>query len=393
MNTLSPTIRWLGGGIFLAVAIVIVTSFLPPFSLGHNDLRPYWGASYLLRHGQPFTDPQQMNQIQWLLTDAPAPTGAMMTWNPPWLLVVLIPLTFFDFQHAVWLWLITSLILFGLVITWTSHAYLPEKIPTRASQVLLFALLLFPPFWNTLALGQISTLVLLGLAGYLRFYEQKPLLAGIFLALTIIKPHLVLLVLPLIFLHSLWRRQWPLLAGFAGFILITTLLTFALRPTFLAEYIALMSQRQSLLLALQTPTLANLIFHLSGYRLSAFIGLLALPFMIGYWWYIGRHTPSKWLHTATIFILLSVTLMPYGFAFDFVVLFIPIIAVIMWLLQANPLSKPMQIGLIVAYIALNILFFHQRSTPIGQFTLGWYPLAIGLLFAWATWSKQSMKGE
>ena len=389
MSTRPPIPHQLGAGLLLACAIVILTSYLPPFSLGHNDFRPYWAASYLLRQGQPFTDPQYMNQVQWLLTDAPTPTGAMMTWNPPWLLVILTPLTFFDFQHAVWLWLLTSLILLALVLLWITQTYIQDnQISPSTPKILLVAFLLFPPLWMTLSVGQISTLILVGLAGYLRFYHQKPFVAGLCLALTLIKPHLVLLVMPIIFLHSVWRRQWLLLAGFATFFLATLLFTFLLRPTFLTEYMALMSQRQNMLLALRTPTLANLIFQLTAYRLTSFIGLIFLPWMLGYWWFIGRHTHPQWLHTVSAFIALSIVLMPYGFSFDFLVLFIPIMAVIVGL-PFNQLAHPVQFGLVVAYIAFNLLFFYQRSFPRGQFTLAWYPLLIFVLFTWATWSSKN----
>jgi len=69
----------------------------------------------------------------------------------------------------------------------------------------------------SLIFGQVNTLVVLGLALFTYFSElRRDYAAGASLALTTIKPHLVLLTLPLLIIDIVRRRQWRVFIGFVG---------------------------------------------------------------------------------------------------------------------------------------------------------------------------------
>ncbi|MFH1184923.1 MAG: glycosyltransferase 87 family protein, partial [Chloroflexota bacterium] len=79
--------------------------------------------------------------------------------------------------------------------------------------------------------GQVNTLVVLGLALFLFLSaSRRDFAAGASLALTTVKPHLVILTLPLLILDIMWRKQWRVLAGLVGALLGCALVLFVLYP-------------------------------------------------------------------------------------------------------------------------------------------------------------------
>lgn len=381
---MSPLTRLLTP-LLIILGLILFTAVLPRPTFGENDLRAYWGASYLLRHSQSFTDYQVMQQLQRQQTHWPAKNGAMMTWNPPWLLVLFLPLSLFSYDHAVWLWAFSSIGLFILASFWLCKLRWPIVIPKRVLASVVLVMLAFAPLWVNIAIGQISILIFFGLAGYLYFQEKAPFLAGLLLAFTTIKPHILFLFLPLALLQALWRRQWRLVAGFITFFYVSILITFTLRPSFIAEYLHNLTQNQAMLLTRPTPSLTNLVAVLTGQSWIRFVGLLFLPIIIGYWWRNGRYpTPAQWLQTTAVLTLLSAVTMPYGYSFDFMALFMPTILAVVWLTTPENPTRP-SYAILLAFIAFNLLFIQQHATPLGQFYLGWYPLEMAILFVGALW--------
>ncbi len=96
----------------LFVAIVIVLAMPSPLlrGVGESDFRAYWSASYLLTRGENFADPQRLFAVERGFTGW-RENYPMVTWNPPWLLVILAPLTLVSFRQAVWWWLLTNVAL------------------------------------------------------------------------------------------------------------------------------------------------------------------------------------------------------------------------------------------------------------------------------------------
>ena len=143
-----------------------------------------------------------------------------------------------------------------------------------------------------------------------------------------------------------------------------------------------------MLLTRPTPSLTNLVAVLTGQNWVRFVGLALLPIIIGYWWRNGRYpTTTQWLQTTAVLTLLSAVTLPYGYSFDFIALFMPITLTAIWL--TTPITPPRSTyAILFAFITLNLLFMQQHTTPLGQFYLGWYPLGLAILFAWATWIRQ-----
>ena len=59
-----------------------------------------------------------MQEIQIELTDWPAENGAMLTWNPPWMFSLFIPLAWLSYQQAVWVWMVVISLLTLQGVIW-----------------------------------------------------------------------------------------------------------------------------------------------------------------------------------------------------------------------------------------------------------------------------------
>ena len=80
--------------------------------------------------------------------------------------------------------------------------------------VLTALVVAFPPTLNALGEGQISGLILLGLVGFLYFQRNgHEFLAGACAALTLVKPHLLLLFWCALLMRSLYRKRFTTMVG------------------------------------------------------------------------------------------------------------------------------------------------------------------------------------
>src|SRR5690606_22854602 len=162
---------------------------------------------------------------------------AVITWNPPWLLALLLPYTLVSFERATWLWLLTNitLVFTGAVLIWQTLA--PPNNGQRQSYFASLIGLLFLPTMVALLMGQVNVLVFTGLAGFVFFYNRQAFFfAGLCLVLTLVKPHLVYVTIPIIFLQLLWvKRDFRAMAGLILGLVALTAVVFLLRPSFIVE--------------------------------------------------------------------------------------------------------------------------------------------------------------
>ena len=149
----------------------------------------------------------QMYNPDRFLPALAAQTGNWLPYlNPPVFAWLLLPLSLLPYEVALVFWNI--LILLCLVVTWRLTA--PGTLPQRL--LLLLAALGLYPVMLGLALGQVTMLVLVAVA--LCFWllrRDRPLLAGVVLALIVIKPQAAFLV-PVALLAA---RRYRLCIGFA----------------------------------------------------------------------------------------------------------------------------------------------------------------------------------
>lgn len=372
--SIKPLLTW----IVLALAagsLLAIPPMLPP-RIGQIDFPAYWSASYLLAHGENFGDPARLFQIEKALTTWPE-AYPMLTWNPPWLLTLLIPYTWVSFDRAAWWWLWTNIALvFGsAVVLWQISA---TKARTR--RLAVFAPLIafaYSPTLAALIAGQVNVIVLAGLTGFLFFSaKQQPGRSGAALALTLVKLHLVYITIPLLLLDALRRRQWRMLAGFFGTLIALNAIVFALRPTFLVEYGATVSG--SGLLDYVTPTAGGILALVSGWDGFKLMGLAILPAALWLAW--RAHAPET-RSLVYVTLMASVITAPFGWSYDFVILLVPLMRVIVWLIEGG-LSRTGVVVIVAVLLVADGVMYYQRVTSPGELYFFWVPFAIAALYGW-----------
>lgn len=368
------------GFILLAVLalLVILTSLIPvtaPASYG--DYQAYWSASYLLAHSQNFTDLDLLLQVEQTRTGW-THDFVMSTWNPPWLLVLLIPYTWLPFRQAAWLWLFTniSLVFAASQLSWRVF-HEPGREVKRDWAALLLAFL-FVPTLLAIFVGQVNTLVYFGLAGFLYFFlKNKPFTAGAVLALTLVKPHLVYVTLPIVLLIAACERQWRVWWGLGSVILLLTGIAFGLRPMFVLDYGR--SIAAGSLLNWQTPTLGGILTVLLGWDWSKWMGTAVLPLTISLWY--RRPDGAAFLTWFNGTLLISIITAPFGWGYDAIVLLIPILQMTFWAVTGQLGRR--NAGLLIFFLVMiDLLLLWLRLQGINEVYYFGLPVAVAGLYFW-----------
>jgi hypothetical protein len=322
-------------------------------NIGTGDFRPYWSASYLLRQGQDFSNPILMDKIERTLTGWDK-SFTMMAWFAPTGMVILLPFTLLPFEKAAFLWLLLSILV--LCIT----AFLLWEKGNRKIWIPLLVIFAFPMTLLSLYVGQINILVLLGLAIYLSLEKSKyQYLRGVGLALTTIKPHLVILTLPLIILDSIYRKQWKLLIGFSGALLFSAIILFAFYPSWISSFWILISFGLSTLR--ETPTISGLIVHTTGQSWGKWLWIPGLFIFTVFWWI--RKEKINFHHMIYYSIPLSLLVSPIGWSYDQIILLVPTFFILIRMMNFETNEKSKKLVKIILTITYLIIFILRIFSP------------------------------
>ncbi len=342
---------------------------------GSHDFLEYWSAGRLLLRGANPYDPALMLALQrdqgW--TDA----IPLMMYNPPWILALYLPVLRLPIGVAAAVWLALQ-----IALTMASGLMLWRALLPTDGRILLGALLacLFEPSLSALNRGQASPWLLFGVALFLWGQGgRRDVLAGLGLALLMIKPH----VTYLFWLAALWwiwrERRWAVLAGWVGAVLAATGVVSLLAPDVLLNYVRLMSAPP---LFFRAPVLGTWLRAMFGVHLS---GLQYVPSLVGACglliWLRRRKGPWDWRVVAPWLLLASVPTAAYGWGFDNVVL-VPVGVVLCGQLRhAAPRTKTLVWG---GWAAIQALMLATLQARVEDFYSLWQPLALLGLYASVT---------
>lgn len=372
----------------ILIAIILALLFAPIPKLGEagkGDYRAYWSAAYLLARSENFSDAALLFSIEKQLAGWGG-DFAVSTWNPPWLLTILLPYTLVSFTRASWLWLCTNItiIFSSTIMAWLASTSLPEV--KKFAWLAPLIGLLYSPALTALYMGQVNTLVLLGLAAYLILEKHQYLTgAGAALALTMVKPHLVYITIPILTLKALWCRHWRYFMGLGSTLLILTAIAFLLRPSFLMEYASNTSAGG--LLDWVTPTLGGFLSDAFGWHWSKLMGLLILPGFILWWWTVRERIQTPELVQITI--LISLVTAPFGWGYDAIILLIPIIQIVVWIFEKR-YQPVIAAFFIIALFVTNVLIFYQRVNMDSEVEIFWVPIMIAIIYFLARSQKREL---
>ena len=158
---------------------------------------------------------------------------------PPYVALLIAPLAVLPLPVATTLWLLigqASLLATCRLLTWFPG---PTSGPAaRHFRWLVLVAVLWPPALANLIFGQFAVLVLFLLVAVRSLLlRERPLLAGVCLAATIVKPQLVVLALPLLLVAAWgrpgWRRLW---LGCLGGVALLLAAGFAVAPDWMTAW-------------------------------------------------------------------------------------------------------------------------------------------------------------
>lgn len=345
---------------------------------GTADWLAYWSACRLAWAGENPYDETKLRAIE-RANGLGETEPTVRIWNPPWVLVVLAPLARLPFFVSAKLWLTLNLAAIFICASLIWKIAADDSVRGRIT-VAWASASAFVPLLITLHMGQISGLLLIGLTGFLAGAERgRFAIAGAFLSLTLIKPHVVHLV----WIAAIWwmirERRWSFAWGVGAILSFWTLALFAFAPRAIQGYRRILEDPP---LFYRTPTLGGILRDLAFQKPPGFpmmfstaSGLFFLAFLM------LKRPDLDWKRDLGPILLASVPSAAYGWSFDQAVLLIPYLTIVARLLSLEPRAnfgrKAFGFACLAAIaggtLAQNILGLHDLY-------LFWPPLALGLTF-------------
>ena len=389
--------------IFLGSQIVLQSASYKYGYIGSYDFIEYWSAGRLFIAGE---NPYNVGELFALQKQfGYSRPYAMIMWNPPWLLLWTMPLVFLPFNLAamVWLFINTILVLLSGFLIWKSL----ETEGSKTNKIIpAVATMTFVPVLVALGLGQMSTLLLLGTAGFFYFMKKgNSLPAGMFLALTTVKPHVVYLLWIAVAYVIIMKRNWRLLAGIVIVMAPSIGTLFLVSPKIISYYQNAITTPP---LYWTTPTIGTFL-HVTFFNdleqvrfiPSIITGLLLAGYLL-------KKSPDfVWQKVLPALLIISLPTAPFGWSFDQVVLLVPYLYIIAELIgHKSEISLKKRVIIFFGLCITDVIILTQRvftkqinehlPQMLGQFGYSadflntlrishefcylWVPFAIGCLF-------------
>ena len=365
--------------LFIAAASSLFLYFLwdlaSTTTLGGGDFWGYWSATFLLRNGQNPYDPQAMALVQATQVH----TGldfTIMSWNPPSLFVVILPLTLLSITTAKFIWLIINLMLITATILVLINLYLPQDMAIPNLLFFIFAFLM-PQILSGIYAGQVTILVSFGLVACMALLKKDQWFwAGAILILTTIKPHLVVLQLIYLLVYMIQKKKFQGFAGILSAGIVCLFILFTLRPQLFDDLIGLSKIAPT---KWYTPTIGGWLSFTGATEAARYliILLLPIPFLLA-----KHHTRFSMEFSIALLTLITIPSTFFGWSYDQAILLVPIAHIFCWLyLSKNKFLKTIISLVLITAVGVN---YYQKIIGIYEVYYVWIPLFWCLIFG-TTW--------
>lgn len=332
--------------------------------ISYGDTVNYWAAGRLMLSGG---NPYSIDEVLKLQLAAGKPaaieTNAIsMMLYPPWTIPFTLPLGLFDYplSRVVWLLLHICLLIISAKLIWELYGGSNKRLYIPYLTAIVFA-----PTLPHLGIGHITTLLLIGVVGFLICIQNSKrnqwylLLAGVSASLALLKPQILYLFIFALFIWIIRNRSWLVFLGGALFIILLNLVSLVLNPQVINQYLESLSIYPLGIWA--TPTIGMFLRLLFGYENE---WLQILPTLVGIAWFMiywRKHYKTwDWLEQIPLLLLVCVVTSPYTWTSDMVVLLIPVIAM-MANISRNNINWQSAVYISI-FILLNFinLYFHRN---------------------------------
>jgi hypothetical protein len=295
------------------LALALITLFLCVVPLtgkvaSGRDFVVYWATGQQLAHHANPYDSDAMMRIE-RSAGLPAEYGVLYMRNPPWNLILTIPLGFIGLRAAALLW---SLILAGCLAVSVRMLWIMHGRPSNRLHWLGYS---FAPAMICLFAGQTSLFALLGLVLFLKFHGTHPFIAGLSLWLCALKPHLFLPFGIVLLLWILVSRSYKLMAGATVAMAASCALVYSIDPMAWTQYFQMI--RAS---GIQKEYIPCLSVALRVWLNPNAMWIPYVPSTLGSLWALGyfwsRRRVWDWQQHGSLLMLVSILLAPYCWMFD-----------------------------------------------------------------------------
>lgn len=353
---------------------------------GTIDLIAYWGGGRLLWSGENPYDLDKLGALQLEVSrhplgcvpGCPHPPFPVIMYNPPWLSVWLAPVVALPFPAAAvaWLGLNLALILSAATLLWRLFAEHAASTPVAFNWI---ASVVFLPVLSNLQMGQMGGLLVFGLAGFVFFTSRgRDFPAGMCLALTTIKPHVVYLPWIAIVCWVVLERRWRVFAGVAAVLLPSLGVVALVSSRALVGYQSILANPP---LHLRTPTLGGvsrlLLFH-DAPRIQYLPALMAGSALAVY--LLSKRPHIDWKAAMGPLLLVSVTTAAYGWSYDQVVLLVPFLEVVNRVLGDQKVDRSRTRLLISIIVIVAVAMVVQNRSNVSDDAYFWAPWAMGGIY-------------
>ena len=335
--------------IFLALGLFILAR--EAHRLKANDFIGYWSASRILMAGGNPYSPADLMILQregGLTIQQPH-----IVYNPPWVLPILIVFGMFNRQDGQIIWILSQI---GVVLFCSSQIWQLYAGRIKQRWVAWFVAFTFGPVISAVLLqGQISPFILMGLVGFLMYYDKpgKEWLAGIFAVLATIKPQVPYLFFIAFLLWSIFYKKWTVLISFFSFFALLNISVLAFDPSIFNQYIQCIQNNAPT--AWGTPTIGTylrLLFNPTGFQMVFLPPLFGLAWLIFY--FIKNIREWDWKREIPIILFISSITSAYIWTYDLVVLLIPLLMSFIWFLAIK--TRWISGVFAIVYIMIDILY-------------------------------------
>jgi hypothetical protein len=352
-------------GIALAGILVLSTLFHPEAM----DFIEYWASGKLLvHHADPYSPARifVLEKTQGYVANHP-----LIMPNPPWALFLVVLLGFAGAHTGLFVW--TQVIIACIL----ASTYIVN--PTSRDNALA---LFFAPAIACICAGQSSAFLLPGLALFLHFHRSRPVLAGASLLLMAIKPHLFLVFWAVLLADSLYRRNFRIVAGGALSLTVATAFSMFLDPHIWQHYHAMLREHHPAQGFLPTPSMLFRVLIDARQFWLLFVPS-AVAVLWGLWYYASRRDTWNWRVHGMLLMLVTVTVSPYGFISDAIVL-LPSIVFALSYVERRKYSGWILLS-VNCFALLLILGLHSLTSP----ALAWFSPALLAWFLYANNNRGS----
>ena len=364
--------------------LLIALTFVQPGSLLDHvskytvgvDFIAYWASGrLLLENANPYAYEhvfELQKSVGWMISEP------LVMYNPPWVLTFILPFSTRDYVTGKAAWMITCLV-FVFASSYGLWKFYGGTDHDRGWHLLLIAS--FSPILFMILKAQIAFILLVGTLGFLHFERQRKCwIAGVFAALTLVKPHALFLFWVAILLWTMHQRRWKILAGSLLTALLMSLAPLYYNPDVYNFYVQEILTRGHQYHWL-TPTWGTVLRSAGGKEqqwLQFIPPLFGLIWLFVHW--TGHRNCWVWANEMPRIIFVSLISNFYIWVNDFALCLVPLTQAAL-LIVRNQVDFRVSCFTILAYLLTNIASWVIYLRVQNEFWLFWMAPFLLALYA------------